>query len=259
VSVDPLAAEGFTESAAAYERGRPGYPAAALDWLVGEFGLGVESRVLDLGAGTGKLTRGLVGRVGSVVAVEPLDAMREWLSRVVASAEAVSGFAEALPLEAASVDAVFSGEAFHWFSLEPALAEIRRVLRPGGAGGLAVLWNVPKWDVPWAHEFGEALERHRDTREHPWMNRKPWTFGEGMDDREDWTPVRTEHFVNEQRFTAAEILDNVASISFIGALPPDARAAALADVAAILARHEVDDAVLRWRCDAHVTRPVVSS
>jgi SAM-dependent methyltransferase len=255
VSVDPLAAEGFTESAAAYERGRPGYPAAALDWLVGEFGLGSSSRVLDLGAGTGKLTRDLVGRVGSVVAVEPLDAMREWLSRVVPEAEALSGFAEALPLPDASVDAVFSGEAFHWFALEPALVEIRRVLRPGD-GGLAVLWNVPKWDVPWAREIGEALERHRDTREHPWTNRKPWTFGEGMDDRTDWAAVRTESFLNEQRFTAGEILDNVASISFIGALPPDARAAALADVSGILARHGVDAAVLRWRCDAHVTRPV---
>jgi SAM-dependent methyltransferase len=256
VSVDPLAAEGFTESAAAYERGRPGYPPAALDWLVGEFGLDSRSRVLDLGAGTGKLTRDLVGRVGSVVAVEPLDAMRDWLSRVVPGVEALSGFAEALPVPDASVDAVFSGEAFHWFALEPALAEIRRVLKPGGAGGLAVLWNVPKWDVPWAREVGQAIERHRDTREHPWMNRKPWTFGEGMDDRTDWTPVRTESFVNERRFTAAEVLDNVASISFIGALAPDARAAAVADVAGILERNGVDEAVLRWRCDAHVTRPV---
>ncbi|MCW3066939.1 MAG: smtA [Solirubrobacterales bacterium] len=249
--VDPLAAAGFTEGAAAYERVRPEYPPAALDWLFSTLGLSADSRVLDLGAGTGKLTRGLVGRAGEVVAVEPLDAMRAELSRVLPGVEDLPGVAEAIPLEDASVAAVFSGEAFHWFSLEPALAEIRRVLVP--RGGLAVLWNVPRWGGPWAREVGEAIERHRDTREHPWSHRPFGTFDEGMHGRADFTPVRTESFPNEHRYTAAGVVDQVASMSFIAALPEDARVAALAEVAGVLAAHGVEEAVLRWRCDAHVT------
>jgi SAM-dependent methyltransferase len=255
VSVDPLAAAGFGGAAAVYERGRAGYPAEALDWLARELGLGGSARVLDLGAGTGKLTRSLVGRGLDVVAVEPLDGMRAELSRLLPDVEAVSGFAEAIPLEDASVAAVFSGEAFHWFDLEPTLAEIRRVLVAGG--GLAVLWNVPLWKGAWVEEVGQAITRHRDAREHPWQRTpKPWAFDARMHNRDDWTPVRTASFPNPQRFDAAGVLDHVASISFIAALGDEERAAALGEVERVLVRHRVADVVLEWRCDAHVTRPV---
>lgn len=254
MSVNPLAAEGFAGAAAAYERGRPGYPDAAIDWLAAELGVAAGSPVLDLGAGTGKLTRLLLARGLEVVAVEPLDAMRDEMLRVVSDVRALAGVAEDIPLADGSVAAVFSGEAFHWFDLEPALTEIGRVLAPGG--GLGVLWNVPRWEGEWVGEVREAITRHRDTREHPWERGKPWAFGEGMHGRADWTPVRTESFEHEQRSTRAEFLDNVSSISFIGALGEADRAAALADVDGVLASHGLDEVVLRWRCDAHVTRPV---
>jgi SAM-dependent methyltransferase len=252
--VDPLAADGFGQDASAYERGRPQYPSAALDWLFDELGLDERSRVLDLAAGTGKLTRGLVGRAGEVVAVEPLDAMRAELERVLPGVETLSGLAEAIPLPDASVAAVFSGEAFHWFDVDPALAEIRRVLVPGG--GLAVLWNVPQWGASWAPEVGEAIARHRDPRHHPFSDRELGTLDERMHDRADFTPLRSESFDHRQPMTVDGLLDQIASFSFIASLPETARAAALAEVAGILSAHGVEETVLHWRCDAYVTRPL---
>jgi SAM-dependent methyltransferase len=125
-----------------YEHGRPGWPAQVIEIP----GLGPSAAVLDLAAGTGKLTRMLVAAFSRVVAVEPQDAMRRVLDTLCPSAEAYDGTAEAIPLADASVDAVFVAQAFHWFDNETALAEIARVLRPGGA--LVVMWNVPvsEWE-----------------------------------------------------------------------------------------------------------------
>jgi ubiquinone/menaquinone biosynthesis C-methylase UbiE len=124
----------FGRVAEAYERVRPEYPPAAVDHAVAALGLGSDARVLDLAAGTGKLTRSLEGRVGHVIAVEPDAAMRAYLG-----GDARPGTAEQIPVADGEVDAVFVGDAFVWFDPEPALAEIVRVLRP--AGGLALLWN----------------------------------------------------------------------------------------------------------------------
>jgi SAM-dependent methyltransferase len=165
----------------------------------------------------------------------------------------LAGNAEAIPLEDASVDHVFAGEAFHWFDLEPALAEIRRVLAPGG--GLAVLWNVPRWDAPWAAAVGEAIVRHRDRRDHPWTRGEPFALDARIHGRDDWTPVVTRGFPHEQAVTRGQFLDNVASMSFIAALDDAARAAALADVEGVLVAHGVEEMALAWRCDAHVARP----
>jgi ubiquinone/menaquinone biosynthesis C-methylase UbiE len=138
---DPRYARSFESVAEQYERARPEYADAAVDWVAERLGLVPGSRVLDLGAGTGKLTRQLVRRGLDVVAVEPGDEMRGVLQRVVPGAEALAGTAEAIPLPDGSVDAVSAGQAFHWFDLEAALPEMARVLR---GGGLALLWNM--WD-----------------------------------------------------------------------------------------------------------------
>jgi len=137
--------DAFGNTAREYELGRPEWPDELIDRVVGELGLGPDATVLDLAAGTGKLTRALVPRFSHVIAVEPDDAMREVLEEVVPEAEALAGHAEAIPLEADSVDAVFTAEAFHWFAGPLTVAQIARILRPGG--GLAIFWNV---------EFGEA-------------------------------------------------------------------------------------------------------
>lgn len=133
--IDP--ARSFDRAADEYERVRPGYPAALLD----ELPLDGDAEVLDLGAGTGKLTRLLVPRYRRVVAVEPLDGMRGILERVVPQAHALAGTAESIPLADHSVDGVFAGQAFHWFANDDAVAEIGRVLRRGGV--LCVVWNEP--------------------------------------------------------------------------------------------------------------------
>lgn len=127
-----------------YERGRPGWPPDALEGL----GLAPAATVLDLGAGTGKLTRLLVSAFGRVVAVEPADAMRRVLATLCPQAEARPGTAQAIPLPDGSVDAVFAAEAFHWFDDDQSLVEIARVLHAGGA--LALLWNLPgePWEPP---------------------------------------------------------------------------------------------------------------
>jgi SAM-dependent methyltransferase len=125
--------DAFGRTAREYELGRPGWPEELLDQVIDGLGLEPVAEVLDLGAGTGKLTRELVPRFERVVAVEPDDAMRAVLEEVVPGAKALVGRGEAIPLADGSVDAVFSAEAFHWFAGGESVAEIARVLRPRGA------------------------------------------------------------------------------------------------------------------------------
>jgi SAM-dependent methyltransferase len=122
-----------------YERARPEYPKEAVAWVASTLGLGTESTIVDLGAGTGKLTRALLAVGARVIAVEPGDAMRAELERALPEVEAVRGAAENIPLANGSVECVAVGQAFHWFRHDEALPELHRVLRPGG--GLALLWN----------------------------------------------------------------------------------------------------------------------
>jgi ubiquinone/menaquinone biosynthesis C-methylase UbiE len=132
-------ARSFDDTAVAYELGRPEYPVAAIDWWAGRGAFPSGGVILDLAAGTGKLTRGLVGRGCEVVAVEPLANMRAQLASALPEVRLLDGTAEAIPLPDASVDSVVVGQAFHWFDQQRALVEIRRVLRLGG--GLGLIWN----------------------------------------------------------------------------------------------------------------------
>jgi SAM-dependent methyltransferase len=141
----------FADVAGAYERGRPEYPAEAIRWLVGD-----ESRdVVDLGAGTGKLTRGLVALGHRVVAVEPLAEMRGELERAVLGARALAGSAEAIPLPDGAADVVTTAQAFHWFDHAKALPEIARVLRPRGR--LALVWNSRDDRDPWMAQLSDII------------------------------------------------------------------------------------------------------
>jgi SAM-dependent methyltransferase len=150
--------DAFGNAAREYEFGRPKWPADLIDRAAGELELGRRATVLDLGAGTGKLTRDLVPRFARVIAVEPDNAMRAVLEDVVSEAEALAGRGESIPLPDDSVDAVFTAEAFHWYASDESVGEIARVLRP--RGGLVILFNV--WFGDAEPPMGEEVERVLD-------------------------------------------------------------------------------------------------
>jgi SAM-dependent methyltransferase len=144
-------AASFGSVAGEYERARPGYPDDAVRWLLGDRPL----TVVDVGAGTGKLTRQLVAAGHDVVAVEPLEEMRAHLEAVVPAARALAGSAEAIPLPAGSADAIAAAQAFHWFDHERAMPELARVLKPRGV--LALIWNMRDDSVEWMARLSELL------------------------------------------------------------------------------------------------------
>lgn len=209
----PAAAQGFARSAEAYERGRPGYPEAAIRYLVGL--LPPRPLVLDLAAGTGKLTRPLLDAGLRVVAVEPVAEMRAALPP---AARALDGTAEAIPLEAGAVSAVTVGQAFHWFDGDGALAEIARVLR--GDGCLALLWNRRVEDDPVNVAIEALLAPHR--ADVPTHRHDAWRAA--FERTHVFEALEAREFANAQELGADGLEARVGSISFIAALEPDRRA-----------------------------------
>lgn len=213
MSVHDQAARGFQQGAAAYERGRPGYPRAAVQWLCTALGLEPGRTVLDVGAGTGKLTRELVPSGATVLAVEPVAGMRSVLEQVVPEARALAGTAEALPVDDESVDAVVVAQAFHWFDGPVAVAEFHRVLRPGGRFGL--IWNRRRVEEPLHVAVREIIEPyHRDSPNHyggEW--RHPVADG-GLFVAAGEIEVEFEQVLDADAF-----VDRFGSVSYIAALP----------------------------------------
>jgi SAM-dependent methyltransferase len=148
---DPVRARSFDWVADAYDRARPSYPTEAVDWLVGRG----RSRILELGAGTGKLTEQLLGASHEVVATDPSEPMLRRLVGRAPSAHPVLAAAEAIPLVTRCADAVVCAQAFHWFDLDRAIPEIARVLRPGGV--LALVWNERDERIPWVKRLGALI------------------------------------------------------------------------------------------------------
>ena len=215
----------FETAAAEYERYRPDYPPEAIAWAAAQLELAPGSRVVDVGAGTGKLTRGLVAAGFDVAAVEPGGGMIEQLRLVVPEADAHEAPAEELPLADASVDAVFAAQAFHWFDRERALAEVRRVLEPGG--GLALVWNW--WDerdplqadlAPVVGYSGHAPYREEELPGAPWFREVGRTVVETVTDS-----------------SPDAIVGYLATASNYLVMEPEEREKALTEVRAIAARY----------------------
>lgn len=202
-------ATSFGPHAAVYERARPGYPAAAVRYCLPEGA----RRVLDLGAGTGKLTRGLLDLGLDVTAVEPLPEMR---ALIPAAAHVLAGGAEAIPLPDASMDAVFAGQAFHWFDHDRALPEIARVLRPGGTVGL--LWNRLDDRVPWVAVIADIVKEEG----HLTGLNVPYAGAPGLADPEH------REFPHGQEADAELIAERVSTSSLVILMPDAERTAALA-------------------------------
>lgn len=224
---DPVRARraaSFGSRAAAYAEHRPGYPREAIEWgLSGA--TGTPRRVLDLGAGTGKLTLGLAELGLDVTAVEPDPEMRAELGRVVPSAVSLAGQAERIPLPDADVDAVFVGQAFHWFDVPAAMTEIGRVLRPGGV--LVPMWNYEDESVPWVAEFAK-LGRTGVSR--------AWTDGEQEPATHPaFAPFESRTFRHVQRRTAESLVETIATHSHMIVADPAKAAADLAEIRRFLA------------------------
>jgi SAM-dependent methyltransferase len=241
MTVDPIAADAFGSMAQEYERGRPGWPADAVEALLRRFGA---RTVLDLAAGTGKLTEVLASRA-DVVAVEPVDGMRRVLEARLPGVRALAGTAEAIPLPDASVDAAFVAEAFHWFDPARATAELARVVRPGG--GLVVLWNVSDGDDPaWVTEVIDVVrERKLEGSGETRRDTVPWR--EALEAEPRLGPLYDEQVVHEQRTDRDGIVAMVASWSSVGSLPDERRTAALAAVRDVLERHAIDETTIRFK------------
>jgi SAM-dependent methyltransferase len=241
---------GFADAAVAYERGRPEYPPAVVERVVAELGVRRGARVLDLGAGTGKLSRPLLAAGLDVVAVEPVDGMRAALAGGVGAARALDGRAEAIPLPEASVDAVVCAEAFHWFDGDRAADELHRVLRPGG--GVVALWLESDGAGPWAKDAVALLEPLWERASHPSLieHRR----AEPLERHAGFGPVRRAEVGFSDDIDREAALAWFASFSVVGALPDAERAELLGRLAAILDDHGVTSLARAWRADLWITR-----
>ena len=205
MALHPLA-EQFGSIAEVYERGRPEYAPAVVGALAAELGLAPGARVLDLAAGTGKLSRALLAAGFDVIAVEPQASLRDLLAGKVGADRALAGVAEQIPL-----------------------ADIRRVLRPGG--GLALLSTVPDWSgASWAHELGTLIMNARPA--HPHFDGPSWR--EAIRAAGGWSEPREIRVTTNQTAGPARIVDYVASMSWVAALRDEQRTAMLERVAALV-------------------------
>ena len=229
--IHEVATAGFGRAVDDYERARPGYPEDAVAWLVEQLGIDESTTVLDLAAGTGKLTRQLVPTGARLVAVEPVGEMRARLEERLPGVRALDGTAESIPLPDASVDAVIVGQAFHWFRGREALSEIHRVLRPDRRLGL--IWNARDESVDWVARLSELIEPHRGDVPR-YVSRK---WARAFETTTLFGPLDERQFPFAHEMDVDTLVARVASISFIATLPPDERERVLANVRALVEAH----------------------
>ena len=228
--VHDLASSGFSAGAATYQAARPEYPPEIEQWLTTDLNVSAKSKVLDLGAGTGKFSARLLAVGARVLAVDAVPEMLAQLTATQPEVEARQGSAEELPLESASVDAVVCAQAFHWFASEQSLNEIRRVLKPKGHLGL--VWNVRDESVAWVAALTKIMEPFEG--EAPRYTSQAWRSHFPAD---GFSALRERSFVNHQSGSPEQvILDRVLSVSFIAALPREEQQAVATRVRELIAR-----------------------
>lgn len=245
------AAVGFEAGADAYERGRPSYPQRSVRFLVETLRLGPGATVIDVGAGTGKMTRLLEPSGARIVAVEPVPAMRDRLARAAPTIEVIDGVAEATTLSSAAADAVIVAQAFHWFDGAAALIEFARLLRPSGR--LAIVFNRLDDRADLVVGLRSLFERYRGGT--PTHRFDEWRAA--FDGNDAFGPLRLRSFRYVHRQTAEEVVDRITSISFVAALGREEREGVAARVRALLTAGEPSrgrDIEMPYRTDVFWTQ-----
>ncbi len=242
--VHEVAARGFGAEAAAYDRARPSYPPEAIAWLTGKLGIGPACQVVDLAAGTGKLTALLADTGADLVAVEPVASMRDRLRERLPDIPVLAGVAEALPFAGKSVDAVVVAQAFHWFDARRAMSEIARVVRPGGCLGL--MWNARDRSLEWVDQVWSVMDRVE--RRAPWRDERDGSGSAstalarterhlaGPSDS-NWSPWVEATFFHVHYSSHEDVLDRMRSVSHVAVLAPAQQDSVLREISAILSDH----------------------
>ena len=231
MGVHDAAERGFTAGVGAYERGRPSYPPEVVQHLERRYGLGSGVRVLDVGAGTGKLTALLEATGADVTALEPVAAMRHALARNCPKVQVVDGSAEQTQLADACVDLVVVAQAFHWFDARRATEELGRVLRPDG--GLALIWNSRDAREPWVAEMSRIVRWNAgliptyDAGDEAWIER---VTASGQFVSRGVTELSFSHELD-----AAGLRARVLSISYIAKMSLEEQAPIIAQIDALIA------------------------
>ncbi|MGH2636569.1 MAG: class I SAM-dependent methyltransferase [Actinomycetota bacterium] len=226
--IHQAAARGFEAAVEHYRRGRPGYPDDAVSYLVRELEIGEGREVVELGAGTGKLTELLVYTGARITAIEPVAAMRESLERNCPTATILDGTAEDVPIGDAAADAVVAAQAFHWFDGNRALPEIHRVLRPDGRLGL--IWNARDEASDWSERLTGIFDRlsgdgprYRDMR-----------WREAFDRSTLFGPLHHQVAYHVHEVSRETFLDRVLSVSYVASASADERERVIAEVTELL-------------------------
>jgi SAM-dependent methyltransferase len=229
--VHEVAAAGFSDPAD-YEAARPSYPPEAVAWLVDNLHIEPGRRVVDLAAGTGKLTRLLTPTGADLIAAEPVAGMRATFRRFSPEVPVIASTAEQLAFRDASVNAVTVAQAFHWFDHDRAIAELARVLCPGGCVGL--IWNARDRSVDWVDQVWGIMDRVE--KRAPWRNHDEWSDS-AYSDLPGFGPLHTAQFRHTQTITPDAMVQRVASVSHVAVLPDAEHEAVLDEVRVVLSTH----------------------
>ncbi|WP_335975579.1 MULTISPECIES: class I SAM-dependent methyltransferase [Streptomycetaceae] len=244
--VHHAAGVGYQRAAGVYERSRPSYPLAALADLADALPLERGRTVVDLGAGTGKFTRLLALTGAEVLAVEPVAEMRERLAELLPGVAVSAGTAEDTGLRGGCADAVVAAQSWHWFEADRALAEVERLLRPGGA--LVLVWNTYDTSVPWVRDYQDIYFRLAPSD----LPSPPLAAGPGphapgelarawretFAARAGWGVIEERHWPNPHSTTVADVVDRMMSSSHIAVLGPDRQERVRAELEEVLGSHD---------------------